>query len=169
LVIRKQIHMTISEEDDFDAFFFALYPRARALAAKVLASREDAEDVAAEAMARACARWRRLRELPHREGWLLRVTLNVAVDTLRKRRELSVDPDPPKGDPVDSLALRGAVRNLPRRQREVVGLRYFADMTEAQVASTLGISGGAVKRHAHRGIARLREMVDWTPGDGRSL
>jgi RNA polymerase sigma factor (sigma-70 family) len=53
-----------------------------------------------------------------------------------------------------------ALRELPERQREVLVLRYYLDLTEARIAETLGISRGAVKSHASRGAARLRELLE---------
>lgn len=60
----------------------------------------------------------------------------------------------------DALLL--ALARLPRRQREVVVLRYGSDLSEAQVADLLGISAGAVKSHAHRGLAALRDVLGGT-------
>jgi RNA polymerase sigma factor (sigma-70 family) len=55
-----------------------------------------------------------------------------------------------------------AVRLLPRRQRETLLLRYYSDLSEAQIADTLGISQGAVKSHASRGLAALRTLLETT-------
>lgn len=54
------------------------------------------------------------------------------------------------------IVLSDALARLPRRQREVVALRYLADLSEAQVAASLGISTGSVKTHLHRGLISLR-------------
>ena len=51
------------------------------------------------------------------------------------------------------------MRRLPRRQREVLALRYYLDLSEAEIADTLGISRGAVKSHASRGAAALRDLL----------
>jgi RNA polymerase sigma factor (sigma-70 family) len=53
-----------------------------------------------------------------------------------------------------------ALRELPERQREVIVLRYYLDLSEAQIAETLGISRGAVKSHASRGAASLRHLLE---------
>jgi RNA polymerase sigma factor (sigma-70 family) len=53
-----------------------------------------------------------------------------------------------------------ALRELPDRQREVIVLRYYLDLSEAQIAETLGISRGAVKSHASRGAASLRQVLE---------
>jgi RNA polymerase sigma factor (sigma-70 family) len=54
----------------------------------------------------------------------------------------------------------GALRELPDRQREVLALRYYLDLSEADIAQTLGISRGAVKSHAHRGVTALRHLLE---------
>ena len=53
----------------------------------------------------------------------------------------------------------GAVRRLPQRQREVLVLRYYSDLSEKQIAEALDISPGAVKSHAHRALAALRDTM----------
>ena len=53
-----------------------------------------------------------------------------------------------------------ALRSLPDRQREVLALRYYLDLSEAEIAATLGISAGSVKTHAHRGLATLAERLE---------
>jgi RNA polymerase sigma factor (sigma-70 family) len=66
----------------------------------------------------------------------------------------------PSGDAaVLRLALAAALEALPRRQREVVALRYLADLSEAQVAAALGVSADAVKTHLHRGTTALRARL----------
>ena len=56
-------------------------------------------------------------------------------------------------------AMIEALRGLPPRQREVLVLRYYADLSEAQIAEALGIAPGSVKAHAHRGLSSLRQVV----------
>jgi RNA polymerase sigma factor (sigma-70 family) len=117
-----------------------------------------AEDVAAEALARAYARWSRVAELPYRDAWVLRVAANLAIDETRRRRPLgTVAPSP---DPDDAttlrLALSAGLRSLPRRQRQAVALRYLAGLSDREVAGALGISIGSVKTHLHRDRAALR-------------
>ena len=55
-----------------------------------------------------------------------------------------------------------ALHTLPRRQRECLVLRYYADLSEAQIAETMGISAGAVKSHASRGMAAMRARLEET-------
>ncbi|MBV9041360.1 MAG: hypothetical protein JOZ68_10160, partial [Acidimicrobiia bacterium] len=74
-----------TEASDFDECFRALYPRARSVAYRILGSRPAAEDAAAEAFTRALVAWRRVRSLPYRDAWILRVSANVAIDVRRRR------------------------------------------------------------------------------------
>ena len=155
--------------DDFDDFFHDTYPRARNVAYRILGDRPAAEDAAAEAFTRALVSWSRLASSEHREVWVLRATMNVAVD-LRRRRHPDVFPSEPIEDAGEATVLRltmaQALAALPRRQREVIGLRYLVGMTESQVADSLGLSVGSVKRHGHRATERLRQRLgeDWRPG-----
>lgn len=81
--------------------------------------------------------------------------------TWRRRRAA---PDREAARAVDSVAidvdLHRALRRLPRRQRDVVLLRYFADLTEQEIAAELGLAPGTVKSHASRGLHALRNMLD---------
>ena len=146
----------------FERSFDDLAAVAYRVAYRLLGSRADAEDVAQEAVARAYARWRQVR--PHAEPWVARVATNLALDQLRARARRPQVPDrrdraaPSAADPSspDRLELARLLEGLPRRQREVVVLRYLADRSEADTASLLGTSVGSVKTHAHRGLAALR-------------
>src|SRR5205085_12133247 len=95
-------------------------------------NREAAEDIAAEAMARLYARWRRVGNLEWKEAWVLRVTTNLAIDAHRRST-------PPLGHErtfneedaiVVRIALVEALRALPERQRDAVVLRYLTDLDE---------------------------------------
>jgi DNA-directed RNA polymerase specialized sigma24 family protein len=75
------------------------------------------------------------------------------------------------GDDIEvvpaSVDLHRALEALPRRQREVVVLRYFGDLSEKEIASELGLAPGSVKSHASRGLAALRaRLCDMTATDG---
>jgi len=152
----------IEEGDDFALAFRELFPPAFRVAFRILGNIEDAEDAAAEALARAMVRWARVRSLPYREAWVMRVASNVAIDMLRKRRtvplELGVVDDGSENAAL-RIALGAALAALSRRQREVVSLRYVGGLTEGEVASCLGISVNSVKKHMLRGTTSLREQL----------
>lgn len=122
--------------------------------------RADAEDVAQEAVARAVVRWGSV--AGYAEAWVARVASNLALGLLRRRARRPIESPSHAPDPFldDRLDLASALRRLPRRQREVVVLRYLADLSERQVADRLGCSTGAVKTHASRGLASLRVHLD---------
>ncbi len=148
-------------EADFDHAFDRLYPQARALAYRVVGDVARAEEVAAESLARAYSRWRRLAAADHLDAWVLRVAGNLAIDAVRRKRPLLAPPG--VRTESDGVALRltlaDALRQLPRRQREVLVLRFLADLRQQDVALALGITEGAVKTHAHRGLATLRSRL----------
>jgi RNA polymerase sigma factor (sigma-70 family) len=145
--------------DEFEQRFPGLFRTAFAVAHAILGDRTEAADVAQECMARALVRWRDVRT--HPEPWVVRVAGNLAVDVIRRQRRI-VPPDEEVSGPdvghaaADCIDLQRALLGLPRRQRDVLLLRYFADLTERDVAGLLGCSVGSVKTHAHRGIAALR-------------
>ncbi len=146
----------------FEEAFRALYPRALGVARRILGDAALAEDVTAEAWVRTFVRWRRVRDLPHRDGWVLRVTTNLALDAARNRaRPARAVATRAPAEEADVVAMRAALvaalASLPRRQRDAIALRFLGDLSEADTALAMGVSAGAVKTHVHRGIASLRE------------
>ncbi|MCC5946946.1 MAG: sigma-70 family RNA polymerase sigma factor [Nitriliruptoraceae bacterium] len=154
--------------DGFEDAFDPLFRRAFLVARRILGDPTSAEDVAAEAMARAFAHWSRIGDRPWREGWVVRVATNLAIDVARRGSRVSDRPTEPDTVTVDDhtdevvvlrLTLVAALRRLPRRQREAVSLRYLAGLSEAQVAEAMQVSAGSVKTHLHRGVQRLRARL----------
>lgn len=147
----------------FEEAFESLRRAAYRAAYRLLGDRATAEDVAAEALARAYARWRSVSD--HAEPWVVRVATNLALDVGRRRatasdRQQLLVADA-SVDQVDRrLDLQTALRALPRRQREVVVLRYLGDLSEQATADALALDVGTVKSHAARGLSRLRETVE---------
>jgi RNA polymerase sigma factor (sigma-70 family) len=150
------------EQEGFREAFDALFPAAFRLAYRIVGSVPQAEDAAAEALARAFASWRKVWRLPYRDAWVMRVTVNVAVDMLR-RQERPPLPLSQEADFADAAALRltlaQALARLPKRQREVLSLRHLSGLTEAEVAESLHLSASTVKVHARRGTAALRRRL----------
>jgi len=149
--------------DGFNEAFDPLFGRAFRVARRILIDAASAEDVAAETMARAFAHWGKIGRQPWREGWVVRVASNLALDLVRRRTRI-VDQAPAEDSAEDDdvavrLALAEALALLPRRQREVVVLRHLAGLSEAEVALALRVSTGSVKTHLHRGVASLRDRL----------
>lgn len=150
--------------DRFGDAFDDLSAVAHRVAFRLLGDRAEAEEVTQEALVRAYLRWRRIE--PYAEAWVARVAANLALDQHRRRsrqRRHAAAVVPTVAEAVDPAAglvsrmeLVAGLRRLPKRQREVVSLRYLADVSEAETARLLGCAPGTVKQHAHRGLAALR-------------
>lgn len=128
--------------------------------------RGHGEDLLQQALERLCRHWRRIDGDP--EGWVRRTMVNLAHDRWRRRarRPQEVARDLPDtaaaGNPHAGVEQRYdlvlALRTLSARQRAVLVLRYFDDLSEAQVAELLGCSVGTVKSTSSKALARLREQ-----------
>jgi RNA polymerase sigma-70 factor (sigma-E family) len=153
----------------FEESFEVLYARAYGVAFQLLGRRSEAEDVAQETLARAYVHWRKIRS--YAEAWVVRVAGNLSIDSWRRTRRLQLgdghhEEAPDRATPEPDAArvdLHRALRKLSRRQREVLVLRFLADLPEADVAQALGCSVGSVKVHASRGLASLRTTMGASP------
>lgn len=132
---------------------------------------DTAQELVAEAFARACASWRTVSRHPAPAAWVVRTALNMNISRWRRhRREVAV-PDPsvvadlPAGDWVaDSSVdprLKTALMRLPARQRQVVALRLLLDLDTRATAEVLGITPNTVMAHMARALSALRN--DLTP------
>jgi RNA polymerase sigma-70 factor (sigma-E family) len=140
------------------------------LAALLLDDTASCEDVVQEAFIRVHSARRRVRDPQKTLAYLRQTVVNLSRSTLRRRilsMKLLTKPMPDMAsaeegayDRLERDELKKALRKLQRRQREVLVLRYFADMTEAQVADVLGLSLGSVKAYGSRGIAALRVAME---------
>lgn len=130
-----------------------------------------AEEVTQDAFVAVHARWSRLRDPDKALAYLRQTVVNRSRSALRHRAVVdrhaarrTTDADEPGADQAAlttdrRTAVLEAMRALPQRQREVLALRYYLDLSEAEIAETLGISRGAVKSHASRGAATLRDLL----------
>ena len=143
--------------DGFDVAYPALFRRAYRTAYRLLGTRVEAEDVAQEALTRALLRWRRIES--YAEPWIVRTATNLAIDVVRRRTRQGQElPEQATHDVFadERMDLVRALMTLPRRQREVIALRFLGDFSENDIAATLGLSKGTVKSHAARGLSALR-------------
>ena len=161
---------------DFDEFFRATWPRLFRTAYAVAGDAASAEDALQAAYARAFARWRHVSSVDHPEAYVRRMVVNEILGTRRGgwwRRERPHDgPEPPgahespESGVVERDAVWAAVLALPVRQRAVVVLRYYEDLSEEQIAGVLGCSRGTVKSQASAALTNLRRHVaDLPKGD----
>ena len=132
----------------------------------------EAEDLVQDCLLVVARRWPRVCSMEQPRAYARRVLLNLALDgsKQRSRHRHELGGDPPTDGPdetstnelsaIDSRSeLIQALSALPPRQRAVLVLRYFEDLSEAQVAATLGWSVGTVKSSASRGLARLQQAL----------
>jgi RNA polymerase sigma factor (sigma-70 family) len=145
-------------DESFEAAYPELFARAATLAYRVLGERAAAEDVAAESLARTFAHWSRVSTLPYRDGWVLRVATNLAIDAARRRPAFPMEADGADAEEATTLrlALVAALESLSRRQRQAVALRYLSGLREDEVASALGVSPSTASTHLRRGLDALR-------------
>ncbi|MFF7180092.1 SigE family RNA polymerase sigma factor [Streptomyces sp. NPDC008121] len=158
--------------DHLTETYRAHYRSLLGLAALLLDDTASCEDVVQEAFIRVHSARNRVRDPEKTLAYLRQTVVNLSRSALRRRilgLKLLSKPMPDMAsaeegayDQLERDALIKAMRGLQRRQREVLVLRYFADMTEAQVAETLGISLGSVKAYGSRGIAALRVAMEAT-------
>ncbi|WP_344320916.1 SigE family RNA polymerase sigma factor [Streptomyces macrosporus] len=156
--------------DHLTETYRAHYRSLLGLAALLLDDTASCEDVVQEAFIRVHSARSRVREPEKTLAYLRQTVVNLSRSTLRRRilgLKLLSKPMPDMASAeegayarIEQDELKRALRKLQRRQREVLVLRYFADMTEAQVAETLGISLGSVKAYGSRGIAALRVAME---------
>ena len=155
----------VADDGDFQEAFPGLFLAAYQISYRVLGDVTAAEDAAAEAVARALVSWRRIGRLDHRTAWVARVAGNLSIDEIRRARRRRDRPEvmAPSLEATEDAVLRltvgAALAALSTRQREVIALRYLADLDEAEVSRVLGISVNSVKKHANRGRAALRERL----------
>jgi RNA polymerase sigma-70 factor (sigma-E family) len=134
------------------------------LAALLVDDVGTAEEIVQDAFVLVHRRWEHV-DKP--EQYLRKSVVNLARSRLRRRLVAlryppAHVPDAPAVDELDTDqgAVIDALQVLPRRQREVLVLRYWSELSEAEIAATLGISTGSVKTHAHRGIAALEQGLE---------
>ncbi|WP_443048042.1 SigE family RNA polymerase sigma factor [Streptomyces sp. H39-S7] len=158
--------------DHLTETYSAHYRSLLGLAALLLDDTASCEDVVQEAFIRVHSARSRVRDPEKTLAYLRQTVVNLSRSALRRRilgLKLLSKPMPDMASAEEGAyeilerdQLKTAMRSLQRRQREVLVLRYFADMTEAQVAETLGISLGSVKAYGSRGLAALRIAMEAT-------
>jgi RNA polymerase sigma-70 factor (sigma-E family) len=151
--------------------FAAHYRSLVRLAVLLLRDRSAAEEVTQEAYVSLHLRWRRLRDADKAMAYLRTCVVNGSRSALRHRgvvdRHAARAVPPPDAPSAEASALGAlasrevvaALHRLPSRQREALVLRYYGDLSEAEIAETMGISRGAVKSHTSRGMAALRDVL----------
>lgn len=155
----------LDDRESFTAWATTRRPRLLRTATFLTGDRGRAEDLVQEALTKVAQRWPRLRD-GSPDAYARQILVRDNISWWRRNRlELVSDvPDPGRTAPGDTgverrLLLLDALRRLTERQRAVLVLRYFDDLSEAEIALVLGVSAGTVKSTAHLALRRLRELA----------
>lgn len=164
--------VTLDADTALEELYAAHWRRLVRLAVLLLRDQGAAEEVVQDAFVAMHGRWRTLRDPDRALAYLRQTVVNRSRSALRHRGVVEryvarQSPGDALADPADAPALAGdrrtavldAMRALPTRQREVLALRHYLELSEAEIAEALGISRGSVKAHASRGSAALRATL----------
>lgn len=163
----------IEIEEDFGEFVRAVLPGLLRYGHALTGNPHDAADLVQGVLERIGARWSFvLRRTGDPVAYARRAMANAHVSRWRRTRRENLVAELPdtavwQPDRFDDEPLWQAVRALPPRQRAVMVLRYYEDLSEAEIASTLGISKGTVKSQANKAMASLRARLGVTVAEGR--
>jgi RNA polymerase sigma-70 factor (sigma-E family) len=152
-----------SADEEFDQFMRGRWPSMVRLAYGLTGDAGHAEDLAQAAFARAYASWGRVSRAGDPDAYVRRIVVNANRSRLRRRRVAEdLPPEPEHSELLDALGRLGP------RQRAVVVLRYWLDLSEAETAAALGCSVGTVKSQASRALATLRSTASASAARSRA-
>lgn len=144
---------------DFEGFYLATFDRVFRACYLAGASSAAAEDASQEAFVRAYERWGRLQKEAWATGWVMRTALNLVRRSHRRAPAREMEAETLEAPSADAVALRLAIGNLPRRQRDAVIHYYVGDLPLATVASIMRCSEGTVKSHLSRARQNLKSQL----------
>ena len=154
--------------DDFSSYVAERGPALLRMARSLTNSHADAEDLLQAALVKTFLSWDRIADPRARDGYVRRAMVNTQISEWRRRRldiyptdeipEQGVDDPTWRSDLAD--VVRRAIEHLPDRQRTAVILRYYDDLTEAQIAERMGVTIGTVKSTLSRATEKLRSNAD---------
>lgn len=157
-------------QDALVAFYRREYPRLVGALSLYCGDAAVAEELAGEAMVRACEHWSDLEQMDAPGAWLHRVAINLANSHFRRRQAERRARARMQGrahrdeDVSEAVTIRRAVSWLPVRQRHAIVLRFYLGMDVEQTAIQMGVSASAVKSLTYRAVQSLRsEFVDLAP------
>lgn len=162
---------TAAKDAEFAEYMAARQPSLLRTAYLLTGDRHAAEDLVQNALAKLYLSWDKVQRRDLVDGYVRRIMVNENNSLWRrawKRNEVSTDEVPERGvapehDHGEKSALWDFVQTLPKRQRAVIVLRYYEELSEAETAELLGISVGTVKSQASRALASMRERVHTQP------
>ena len=168
------VHTGLDADDAVEQLYAAHWRQLVRLSVLLVRDTGTAEEIVQDAFVAMHGRWSRLRDPEKALAYLRQAVVNRSRSALRHRKVVdrhviregglasfhAPDAEAATLEAARRDAVLDAMRRLPQRQREVLALRYYLELSEAEIASTLGISSGAVKSHASRGAAALRTHLE---------
>ncbi len=159
-------------QEAFDAFVRARLPDLLRFGRILTGNPDAAADLVQDALERTLLAWPRLQERDEPTAYVRRVMVNRNISIWRRLRHETLTDELPEGRSEDAQRdhdLWAALQSLPPRQRAVLALRYYEDLSEAEIARVLGCSTGTVKSQASKGVAKMRALLPtFAPGGGES-
>ncbi len=161
--------ITHAELPTFEEYAAATWPSLYRRAYLLSGNHADAEDLAQQTIIKVHGAWSRVNRSASPNAYVRRILTNTFLSTKRPQRshlellagESAPEPvSPPVDGPEDRMVLWPHVRDLPPRQRAVIVLRYYEQLSEAEIADALGCSRGNVKSTAHHALQNLRTALD---------
>ena len=157
-----------SDASSFDEYAAAAWPWLYRCSYLLTGNHHDAEDLAQDTMLQVQRSWTKVRQADEPAAYVRRTMTNLLVSRRRlKRRRLEVLTDAPAeprtaptAGPEDRMVVWPHIVSLAPRQRAVIVLRYYEQLSEREIADALGCSVGTVKSTAHRALRSLRGRVD---------
>ncbi|MEP6666316.1 MAG: SigE family RNA polymerase sigma factor [Nocardioidaceae bacterium] len=158
---------TTDDEAGFNAFVSGRFAALARTAYLLTGNHHDAEDLVQTALAKAARAWPRIRHRP--EPYVRRILYNENISQWRKRRVSEHSTSEPNGrlpghegatdDLATKITLQRALAKLTPKQRTVLVLRYYEDLTEKQAAAAMGVSVGTIKSQTRHALMRLRQLA----------
>lgn len=153
-------------DEEFVELVHAAWPSLYRTAVLLVREHALAEDLVQTALARTYSHWHRIRDTGAAQAYARRAMVNATTSMFRRRsfrseRPTGQMPEPParEPDPAERLDVLAALAQLPPRQRAVVVLRFYEDLSVAETAQALGISDGTVKSQTSDALRRLRSLL----------
>lgn len=169
--MRPAVERPDGTNDDFGEWVADRSAALQRFAYLVAGNSADAPDLVQDALARALPRWRALAEAGTAEAYVRRSIVNGSISGWRKRRRMVLvdpltsdvepvaDPTPGPEAAVEDAAAWELVKSLPSTQRAAVVLRFYEDLSYAQIALVLDCAEATARSHVHRALARLRDRL----------
>ena len=160
--------MTEGLQNEFATFWEQTRGRVRAYMFCACSNGSDADDLAQECFLRALRNWSRFEGKGSRQAWLFAIARNTQVDWIRKRKRYArlADADTydrrgtPQTAPDDIEMVWRTVGDLGAEYREVIHLRFAADLSYVEIAEMLGVPIGTVRSRLHRGLKAVRARIE---------